>query len=176
MTMATEVLDFGYERVLLSPTLSQAEWTALSAADAALNGAAFTSPGGVPTITIGGTSVIMRDLTNQCLFIRPIERGGRQNLTSVASRVRRTLRIQPAIEIPAEFALDDNPNGVLGTIVSDAGGHRLLYIAATEDQVYTAVVDIFDVERQPRTDQAGYAIYSVMFENSGRVRPQWVRS
>ena len=164
-----DVLDYGYEHVVLSEALSDTEYNVLGAAGATLTGATFSSN----TLAVGGQSVTAYDIKEQCIFIRDIERSNTQDVTTVDADVMREVRTPPRIEIPAEFALDDENNGVNGLIYKDRAGHRVLHIETTESQKWTGVVDIFDVERLRQQDARGVAIISVLFRNSGRTKPKW---
>lgn len=168
-----EVKDYSYQHVYLSKALSATEEAAATASGVTLTG--LTVAGG--NITIGGQSIAMHDLKGQCEFIRPIERPGTQDVTTVDGDVRRELATQPRVEIMSEWLLDDDDDGVFGVIVHDRTGVRVLQIE-TDDEVdhkYTAVVNIFDVERLQQSGDTGAAMYSAIMRNFGRTKPVWER-
>lgn len=165
----TTVLDFPYSGVHLSKALSTAEETALVASGITLTGLSVTSG----NITVASQTVAVHDLKAQCRFIRPIERVSAQDVTSVDASVRREIATIPAVEIQAEFYMDDDDDGVLGVIVADRSGTRLLHIDATSGQKYSAVVEIFDVERTAQAPETGAVVYAVTMRNVGRVLPKW---
>ena len=178
--MTTEVLEYAYEHVWLSKAVTGDDLTAITASDAVLTGITVDEAVTPRTITVtrsgaGASSgaIPVYDIADNTEFVRPSERTGTQDLTSVSSKVRRELATMPRVEAPASFYLDNDDDGVFGLIVKDRAGTRLLRIEATDGQIWTGVVQIFDVDRTGQTGETGAAVYTATFRNFGRVKPEW---
>ena len=150
-------LDYGYEHVYLSKPLTGAVETAVTAANAVLSG--LTVTGG--DVTVGGQAVTLHDLADQCKVITPQLRRNESDVTTVNAFARRVLPTIPGYEIQGDFYGDDDDDGVYGVIVKNEAGTRLLRIEYPDgdDQSFTAVVRITNVNRQPRADDAGAVMY-----------------
>ena len=157
-----------YKNVRLSEALTDAEYTAVSAADAALTGASLTGD----VLTVAGQTIDCYQIAQSVRYVDPTTTYGVINRTAVSDKGVRSIQGRATWRCEMEIIIQDGSNETSELIVNDPTGHRLLYVQRNDDSSFTAVVDIESVAESGRED-SGEHIATVVYMNSGQQTPKW---
>ena len=161
--MTMKRLAWPYTYAGVSGPLSSADESVLVANDTVLTPASTRQSGN--TLTIGGRSIQLNDLTQNIRFAR-IERTPLiADLTGGASKARRGRRARVDGTIESEWFFDYGENAACKTLKEDDSGIRCIYVEKEDAEFIAGVVYIASVsETQP--EDSGQTYFTVTFGNA----------